>query len=1059
MRVWLFVACPVALLLATWGAGAAGPSAVEAAKSAAATCRGGNRAEAVAALTDLVAVLDAELGATHSATELAEMTLANLEGRKFEPRPSGDKKPEPLSPDLSRALKGLRSCATLGSRPARDSRPAPTFAESLEEADELYRKGRYREAIEPAERALQAARGGLEIMQANETLAGIRLLLGDREGALSAAQDAEGAALLVGGVKVRIKLARLVAQTGDLARAAALLDELEPLAASDPGARAELHEARGDLALLLGSPSAAVLELERARAMHVEIYGVESASTAAVAQLLGDAHRLARDFPAASEAYREALRVRRKKLGATHPDAARTQNAIGILDADFEDWAAADAAFASALEILDQTLGPQHPETLKVGLNRVRAAWGRTQSDANAAQYAAVVEALGEALGRDHPETAAALRNLARVEAERGRLKHAQALLERALAAQRRSLGESHPETTFTRLERGRLLARIGKLDAAAEEVAEATASLASVLGSEHPLVARYRTELARIAIRRGDAERARAEGIEAARVIALHVKRSFGAMTGRQRTLLARQSLEVVGALLSAPGGSARETYQVLLPHRDSVLRSIAASQAVARERDPEARAILAELIRKRERYVASVLGETPEMAKRAAKLAAEIDELEATAAAAGARVSERAAAEVLEVACKRLPDDAALVEFVAYDRTARGAVAAAAPSLRAWLTRSPGCRVTAVELGKAGPIEAAAKRFDRAMRESRLDEPEARTELSRLLLAPLVEELDGVRRWFVVPDGQLWGVPLGALPDPEDENRYLLERVTVGYLTSVYELAGAPPEIGGRDLSGALLFGAPDFGETTNRGPVILTNTGPCALPPFEPLPATVAELREIEPLLDDSRIVTGAGASKSRFQEELSHRPLLIHLATHGYFADQGGCGSAPHSSATWRDGSDPVEINPLLLSGIAFAGVNAAGRIGSGAASGILTAYEVAGLDLRQARLVVLSACDTGAGSRERGQEVQGLRWGFRAAGAHALVTSLWRSNDVATRKLMADFYQALGAGDVASDAFRGAEALRRAQLERIRDEQRLQLRKPLVWANFVFSGVF
>ena len=136
---------------------------------------------------------------------------------------------------------------------------------------------------------------------------------------------------------------------------------------------------------------------------------------------------------------------------------------------------------------------------------------------------------------------------------------------------------------------------------------------------------------------------------------------------------------------------------------------------------------------------------------------------------------------------------------------------------------------------------------------------------------------------------------------------------------------------------------------------------------------------------------------------------------------------------------------------------FAGANGAGRIGSGEASGILTAYEVAGLDLRQARLVVLSACDTGAGSRERGQEVQGLRWGFRAAGARALVTSLWRSNDVATRKLMADFYRALGAGGIPSDGL-GAEALRRAQLERVRDERRLELHKPLVWANFVFSGV-
>jgi CHAT domain-containing protein len=1058
VRAWLLAASCVAFLLAPCRAGAAPPSGIEAAQSAAAICKSGDATGAAAALADLVGALEAEFGATHTATQLAGMTLANLEGRRFETPPSGEEKPRPLPPELARALKGLRACAALGARGAQDSRPVSTFAENLEEAGDLYRKGRYQEALAPAERALRAARGGLEIMQANETLAGIRLLLGDRQGALRAAQDAEGAALLVGGVKVRIKLARLVAQTGDLARAAALLDELEPLTESDRDARAELLEARGDLALQLGSPSRAVLELEDARAMHVEIYGDDSASTAAVVQLLGDAHRHARDFPAASEAYREALRVRREQLGETHPDTARTQNAIGVLHADFEDWAAADAAFASALEVLGQTLGPQHPETLKVRLNRVRAAWGRTQSDANATQYAAAVEALGKTLGEAHPETAAALRNLARVEAERGRLKRAQALLERALAAQQQSLGRAHPETTFTRLERGRLLARSGKLDAAAKEVDEATASLSGALGREHPLVARYRTELARIAIARGDRKRARAEGMEAARVVSLHTQRSFGAMTGRQRTLLARQSQEVVGALLSAQGGSARETYQALLPHRDSVLRSIAASQAVARERDPGTKAILAELIRKRESYVASVLGSSPEMAERATRLATEIDELEVAAAAAGTRVSERAATEVLEIACKQLPGDAALVEFAAYDRTTRGAAGTAIPSFTVLVTRGPGCQVKLFDLGKAAPIEAAAERFDRAMREGWLDEPAARAELSRLLLAPLVDGLRGATRWLVVPDGRLWGVPIGVLPDPENETRYLLERVTVGYLTSVYELADASTESSGSDLGKALLFGAPDFGGGAGSGPVILTDAGPCALPPFEPLPATVAEIREIEPLLDDSRIVTGAEATKSRFQQELSHRPRLIHLATHGYFAEQGGCGSSSASPASWRDGSDPVAVNPLLLSGIVFAGANGAGRIGSGGASGILTAYEVAGLDLRQARLVVLSACDTGAGSRERGQEVQGLRWGFRAAGAHALVTSLWRSNDVATRKLMADFYQALGAGGSPSDAFRGAEALRHAQLERVRDEQRLELRKPLVWANFVFSGV-
>jgi CHAT domain-containing protein len=146
------------------------------------------------------------------------------------------------------------------------------------------------------------------------------------------------------------------------------------------------------------------------------------------------------------------------------------------------------------------------------------------------------------------------------------------------------------------------------------------------------------------------------------------------------------------------------------------------------------------------------------------------------------------------------------------------------------------------------------------------------------------------------------------------------------------------------------------------------------------------------------------------------------------------------------------------NPLLLSGIVLAGANAPALLDGEQETGILTAYEVAGLDLGEARLVVLSACETGTGIRQRGQEVQGLRWGFRAAGARALVTSLWRSNDVATRGLMRAFYAALASDELPEDVFRGPEALRRAQLERIADDRRLDVRRPLLWANFVFSGV-
>ena len=79
-----------------------------------------------------------------------------------------------------------------------------------------------------------------------------------------------------------------------------------------------------------------------------------------------------------------------------------------------------------------------------------------------------------------------------------------------------------------------------------------------------------------------------------------------------------------------------------------------------------------------------------------------------------------------VLKAACRRLPDDAALVEFAAYDRTRRGAASAATPSFVALVTRSPRCRVTAVDLGEAVAEErdlfALFERLEPQVREFRI-------------------------------------------------------------------------------------------------------------------------------------------------------------------------------------------------------------------------------------------------------------------------------------------------------------------------------------------------
>jgi CHAT domain-containing protein len=139
--------------------------------------------------------------------------------------------------------------------------------------------------------------------------------------------------------------------------------------------------------------------------------------------------------------------------------------------------------------------------------------------------------------------------------------------------------------------------------------------------------------------------------------------------------------------------------------------------------------------------------------------------------------------------------------------------------------------------------------------------------------------------------------------------------------------------------------------------------------------------------------------------------------------------------------------PTGENPLLRSGLALAGAN---RLESGAQDGILTALEMATLDLWGTKLVVLSACETGLGEVEVGEGVYGLRRALVIAGAEAQLMSLWKVDDAATRELMTAYYQRLVVGEGR------AEALRQVQLEMLANPA---LRRPRYWASFIPIGAW
>ena len=372
---------------------------------------------------------------------------------------------------------------------------------------------------------------------------------------------------------------------------------------------------------------------------------------------------------------------------------------------------------------------------------------------------------------------------------------------------------------------------------------------------------------------------------------------------------------------------------------------------------------------------------------------------------------VPEAATPEALQAV---LPEDGAILDLAVLDG-----------QLVVFVVRPD--RVVRVDAGPIAPIEETARRYTDMLAAGiagpRLEQ--AAAQLSKLALAPVFQELQGVFQVWLSPEGRLAFVPWGLMPQPD--GRMLLETVAITQLPWASLLLREQEVPVGY---GSLFMGDPDYGPITESG------TG-CAARDYRPLPGTAREVRGVRrQVRRPTKVLTGAAASERNFRE-LAVDAKLIHLATHGFFGRAGCSGADVHVEASMRQG-------------LVFAGANQ-GLRSSSDVDGLLTAAELALLDLRGTELVVLSACETGLGDAMPGEGVQGLRRAFLHAGVGQMVTSLWPVPDADTAELMQRFYKE-------QRQHPPAEALRRAQLWMLaRDRERYGEEVPRGWGAWIITG--
>jgi CHAT domain-containing protein len=303
--------------------------------------------------------------------------------------------------------------------------------------------------------------------------------------------------------------------------------------------------------------------------------------------------------------------------------------------------------------------------------------------------------------------------------------------------------------------------------------------------------------------------------------------------------------------------------------------------------------------------------------------------------------------------------PDDLPTVQGLLDSKTALVEYFMAGDELISFVVRRPSIHVhrgLAKRETLEEQIELAQFQIDRALSyerdsisgDSRLVD-DARRELGALydlLVRPLAGSLAGAERLVIVPHGPLHEV---AFPTLHDGARYLIEDYEICHAPSASLLSHVRALPAAGRSCGSLIMGVPD-----------------------DNAPGVEAEVTAAADALPGAEVYLGKEATWPRLREG-GRNADIVHLACHGLFASDSPLASGLKLADRW------------------------------------LTVRDLFSLEL-DGSIVVLSGCDTGRSAVGGGDDLVGLMRGFFAAGASALLMTLWALHDDTAGNLVALVYR-------------------------------------------------
>ena len=312
--------------------------------------------------------------------------------------------------------------------------------------------------------------------------------------------------------------------------------------------------------------------------------------------------------------------------------------------------------------------------------------------------------------------------------------------------------------------------------------------------------------------------------------------------------------------------------------------------------------------------------------------------------------------------------------------------------------------------------------------------------TKLYQSLFKPLEPLLKGKKNLIIVPDGQLATIPFESFITGKNKTGnpvYLLGKYKIKYIQSASVLSIMRKHYKRTSKTQNFIgFGDPvyDF-ENFKKGLPEQGSTNPVKGDEIKDIHRGKYD-REggvLDRLQGSGREVqTIAGLFQDQGQK------AVIHLR-----------GNATEENAKTKDlkNFDYIHFSCHGVLGDGFQSL-VLSQVPGAKEDGYLTLNEIMNCDYN-AKLVVLSACQTGTGKVERGEGVTGLTRAVMYAGTPAVVASLWNVSDIGTKELMVRFYQ-----NILEKGMSKEDALREAKLSLLRSEK---YSSPYYWSPFVMYG--